>query len=515
MGMPQLIKILRNEYYDSVTLMSLTAELKRQSGADQIAVLMGTDMNKDMLRDLGFSLLELQDASANDCIIAVSGESCDAALLNRIVLKLQQGSTPAGVSKQHTVSTIKDALPDFDANLVVISTPGQYAAREAEVALRHGLHVMMFSDNVPIEDERRLKQMARERGLLLMGPDCGTAIINGVGLCFANCVRTGTIGIVAASGTGLQEVSVLIHKHGGGVSQAIGVGGRDLSVEIGGIMMLEGIRALAGDVATKVIVLISKPPSRAVQDEVLALLARIEKPAVVCFLDGDAPSELLPSMRFVTTLAAAADEALSLAGVAADLRDESPIGHQVGLTAARVQLQAAQRFIRGLYCGGTLCAEAVSLARRAVQPVFSNVSKRKDEQLQNVLVSQGHCFVDLGDDVFTDGKPHPMIDPSIRLARILQEANDPQTAVLLLDFELGYGSHPDPVGVALPTLCLAQDIVKQRGGHLAIVGYICGTDLDKQDFAAQQVKLLSIGVITASSNAHAVQIACQIVAGGE
>jgi len=513
--MPTLMKILHNEYYDSVTLMSLTAELKRQSGAEQIAVLMGTDMNKDMLRDLGFSRLELQDVSANDCVIGVSGEKCDAILLSQIVHKLQHSNKPAPEGKRRAASTIKGALTDFDANIVVISTPGQYAPHEAELALRHGLHVMMFSDNVSIADERRLKQMAKERGLLLMGPDCGTAIINGVGLCFANSVRKGAIGLVAASGTGLQEVSVLIHKNGGGISQAIGVGGRDLSVEIGGIMMLEGIRALAEDPSTKVIVLISKPPAREVQHEVLGLLTRIEKPVVICFLDGESPSELPPRMRFVATLEAAAYEALSLAGVAADRGNVAHIGQQVGITAAREQLHVAQRFIRGLYCGGTLCAEAVSLARHAVRPVFSNVSKRKDEQLQNALTSQGHCFVDLGEDVFTAGKPHPMIDPSIRLARILQESNDPQTAVLLLDFELGYGSHPDPVGVALPTLSLAQDLVKQRGGHLAIVGYICGTDLDKQDFSAQHEKLLSLGIIAANSNAHAVHIACQIVAGGE
>ena len=512
--MPTIMKILRNEYYDSVTLMSLTAELKSQSGAEQVVVLMGTDMNKDMLKDLGFDMVELQDVSAHDCVIGVSGEKCDVVLLNHIVHKLQHSSKLALGGKRRVASTIKGVLSDFGATIAVISTPGQYAAREAEMALRHGLHVMIFSDNVPVADEKRLKQMARAHGLLLMGPDCGTAIINGVGLCFANSVRKGTIGLVAASGTGLQEVSVLIHKYGGGVSQAIGVGGRDLSVEIGGIMMLEGIRALAEDASTKVIVLVSKPPAREVQCEVLDLLSRIEKPVVICFLDGESPSELPSGKRFVTTLEAAAYEALGLAGMRTVLVDETDTGSQAEITAVMRQLHPSQRFIRGLYCGGTLCAEAVSLARSSVGPIFSNVSKRKEEKLLNPLTSQGHCFVDLGDDIFTEGKPHPMIDPSIRLARIVEEARDPETAVLLLDFVLGYGSHPDPVGVAMPTIRLAQQVAKLNGGHLAIVGYICGTALDKQDYNAQHEKLRSLGVITARSNANAVQIACQIALGG-
>ena len=507
-------KILRNEYYDSVTLMSLTARLQSQLDAEEIVVVMATEMNKEILLGLGFVASALHEASANDCIIGVISKTNDATILDEVVRQLKQGVRQGDDGHRLAHKTIKGALGDFDANLVVISTPGEYAAREAELALIQGLHVMIFSDNVSIQDEKRLKQMARDKGLLLMGPDCGTAIINGVGLCFANRVRAGNIGLVAASGTGLQEVSVLIHRWGGGISQAIGVGGRDLSVEIGGIMMLEGVRALSRDMQTEVIVLISKPPAREVQRAILDVLRGVEKPAIICFLDGGAPEGLDPNWRFVATLEAAATTALSLVGLQVEEKvvDSSFFAARVAEKSRK--MHPAQRFMRGLYCGGTLCAEALSIARKEVHPLFSNVAKLDGEKLADPLTSRGHRFVDLGDDMFTRGRPHPMIDPNIRLARILQEAADPETAVLLLDFELGYGSHSDPVGVTLDTLRIAREIAGAEGRHLAIVGYVCGTDLDKQGFASQCEKLKSLGVIVATSNAHAVQLACKIVSGG-
>src|SRR5580704_9603583 len=97
---------------------------------------------------------------------------------------------------------------------------------------------MIFSDNVPIAEEASLKHEARERGLMVMGPDCGTAIIGGVPLAFANAVPRGDIGIIGASGTGIQEVSTLIARAGRGVRHAIGTGGRDMHAEVGGLTTL-------------------------------------------------------------------------------------------------------------------------------------------------------------------------------------------------------------------------------------------------------------------------------------
>jgi len=320
--------------------------------------------------------------------------------------------------------------------------------------------------------------------------------------------------LVAASGTGLQEVSVLIHRLGGGISQAIGVGGRDLSLDIGGIMMIEGLRALGEDEATKVIVLISKPPAPEVQAKILAALVHLGKPVVVCFIDGEILGGSEQRLRFVTTLEGAAMAALAYGGldVSSKVFDQKFFDTRA-LEESR-KLMPSQRFIRGLYCGGTLCAEALMLSRARVQPVLCNVAKRDSERLANPMASSGHCFVDLGDDMFTQGRPHPMIDPNIRLERILEEASDPEVAVLILDFVLGYGSHADPVGVTLPTLRIAREIAAQSGRYLAVVAYVCGTDLDKQGYEAQCSKLEAHGVLTARSNAHAAELACKIVGGG-
>jgi len=512
--MPVYLKVLRNEYFDSVTLMSVAAKVKEETGAELVVMLMATAMNKTMLVERGFDSTELRAASANDCVIGVTTKVPSPSIVAQLENALKGGGKQERKGQGISPATISSALRQFDANLVVISTPGEYAAREAELALRQGLNVMIFSDNVSVPEEVRLKALAKEKGLLLMGPDCGTAIINGVGLGFANRVRAGNIGLVAASGTGLQEVSVLIHRLGGGISQAIGVGGRDLSGDVGGLMMLAGIRALAEDAATEVVVLLSKPPAREVQGAILEALVGVEKPVVVCFLDGEPVDNPEARWHFVATLEGAAKVALGLAGARAQ---GEGVDNSLFAALAREEgrkLMPTQRFIRGLYCGGTLCAEALMLSRARVQPVFSNVAKRDNEKLLNPLVSSGHCFIDLGDDIFTQGRPHPMIDPSIRLERILQEASDPEVAVLILDFVLGYGSHADPVGVTLPTLHIAREIAAQSGRHLAVVGYVCGTDLDKQGYDAQCKKLESAGVLTATSTAQAAELACKIVAGG-
>jgi FdrA protein len=188
-------------------------------------------------------------------------------------------------------------------NLALISVLGDYAAAEAIKALRPGLSVMLFSDNVSLAHEREIKTLAREKNLLVMGPDCGTAIINGMPLGFANVVRRGAIGVVAASGTGLQEVTCCIDQLGAGISQALGTGGHDLHESIGGISMLYGLDALSADPDTRVIVLISKPPAPAVAEKILARARAAGKPVVVNFL-GARPEDMnVPGITPAYTLA--------------------------------------------------------------------------------------------------------------------------------------------------------------------------------------------------------------------
>jgi len=502
-------KILKNSYFDSVTLMSTTVSIKKELNLVELLMFMGTDMNKEMIKSVGLYHVDMDQAEPNDLIIACTLLEDHKTWAEDVIKRL---SSRKNNNQEKSVSyrSIHQAKEQLDANLAVISVPGIYAAHEAYKALENNMHVMLFSDNVTIEDEVALKKLGREKDLLVMGPDCGTAIINGKGLCFANQVRRGPIGLVAASGTGLQEVSVIIDRFNGGITQAIGVGGRDLSLEVGGIMMLKGIDALDVDPDTKVIVLISKPPYKSVEEAIMNRLKTITKPVVVCFLDAKR-DETIKNVHFVSTLTEAAIKALNLIHISTpdlttlDEKTKSTIKH------LRTSLKPNQTSIKGLFCGGTLTAEALSVLRPYVSHLTSNVAKKVEEKMKDPLKSAGHILVDLGDDIFTQGKPHPMIEPSIRNDRILFEAKQKDTAVILLDFELGIGSHDDPVGVTLEAIKEAQMIAKQQDRTIIIVAYVCGTYQDYQGLASAEQRLKEAGVLLGQTNAHAAIIAANLL----
>lgn len=513
------ILVQKNAYHDSVALMSLTGKINQLPGVAEAVVSMGTAMNKQLLGNVGMLTDEAAASSENDLILAVQAETSEALdeafqVIDEL-LHSQKGKKKQGAQDQvSTWSAALAALPE--SNLAILSVPGEYAAREAEKALAQNKHVMIFSDNVSLEQEKKLKDIAAAKGLFVMGPDCGTAIINGVGLCFANQVRRGSIGVVAASGTGLQEVTVQIHRLGYGISQAIGTGGRDLHEAIGGTMMLAGIRALLADENTEVIVLVSKPPERTVEQKILRELAGADKPVVVCFLDGDSTAIEEAGLTAATTLLDAASLAVQRlvpeAGLPSSLSGPAlPLPLQEEAERQKRKLAPQQTDIRGLFCGGTLTAETLSVLRGEGFAVKSNVAKKPAEKLAEVATSSGHTLLDLGDDAFTLGKPHPMIEPSLRNERILQEAADQATAVLLLDFELGYGSHADPVGVTLSVIREAQQKAEEQGRFLPVVAYVCGTELDKQDKAAQTRLLTEAGVLVADSNKEAALLAARLV----
>ena len=509
--------IEKNAYYDSVTLMSLSGSIGKQEGVEQGIVSMATEMNKELLENIGMLTEEAKAATENDLIIAVKALTQD--LVDEVIASIKEQLNAKKASKNGSKEQIATTLPTAleilpDANIAVISVRGDFAAREARQALKAGMHVMIFSDNVTVDEEKELKEMGRDAGLLVMGPDCGTAIINQVGLCFANQVKPGKIGLVAASGTGLQEVTVQIDHLGHGISQAIGVGGRDLSEDIGGIMMLEGLKALDNDPQTEVIVLISKPPAASVEEKILNQIKQTKKPVVVCLLDGNAAPVKEAGATFAGTMNQAAISAIEvLTGTrptASSLSQE-----QISwISDEKAKLKSSQKYIRGLFCGGTLTSEALTVIRPSVDVIKSNVAKKAHEKVADIHVSVGHTLLDLGDDDFTVGKPHPMIEPSLRNDRIIQEAKDPETAVLLLDFELGYGSHDDPVGVTVDTLKEVQHIVKESGRHLPIVAYICGTHTDKQGYDGQAAQLESLGIFVAASNEQAAQIATELIMKG-
>lgn len=512
----QKVIVKPNTYYDSVTLMSLGSKIKAETGAEDVVVLMATAMNKALLEGVELATEETRAANANDLIIAVRGQ--DEAACEKVTGlvwdRLLHGQEEQHSKAETICTTIEQAVGCLPAaNLAVISVPGAFAAREARKALEQGLHVMMFSDNVAVEEERSLKEYAAAHGLLMMGPDCGTAMINGVALCFANVVRSGNIGVVAASGTGLQEIMVQIHRFGGGIYQAIGTGGRDLSQEIGGLMMLEGIKTLLADPSCSVLALVSKPPAPAVEAKIFSLLEQTQKPVVVCFLDGDTARVTKKEIRLHNNLLAAARDAVSLSGVMTATGAEDKLKEQVAgqVRAAAAALADSQQYLRGLFCGGTLCAEALSILRNRLDSgIRSNISHRPGEELRDGEAG-GNILIDLGDDQYTNGRPHPMISPSLRNELIEAQGSDPSAGVLLLDFELGYGSHEDPAGEAAPSIRRAKQTAGDQGRSLAIVGYICGTEGDKQGLDAQRAKLENAGVILVGSNVEAAETAADIL----
>jgi len=509
--------MIKNLYRDSVSLMQFSEKLRVLDGINQASAVMATENNISLLVEARL-LAKVVAPSPNDLMIVVEGKD-DASVsgaLDQAEAMLKARSTEAGEGGVRSVPprSIEMGLESMSsANFVLISTPGEYAAAEARKALQLGLHVMMFSDNVSMEEEIPLKQYAREHNLLVMGPDCGTAIINGIPLGFANVVRRGDIGVVAASGTGLQQVTSLIDRYGAGVSQALGTGGHDLKSEVGGITMLQGIDALANDKTTKIILLVSKPPSPDVMQNVLAQANKSGKPVVVDFIGADPASITSKSIHGVKTLEDAAVAAVALSKGRAVKKSTGKLSTELTNIArkSKRQLKTNQKYIRGLFSGGTFCYETLLLLSEKLGTVYSNTPLKKEHTLKDVWKSQEHMAIDLGDDLFTQGRPHPMIDFRLRNERIIQEAKDPGTAVILLDIVLGYGSNMDPAGELVPAIQQAQKVAAKGKRKIIFVGSVCGTDSDPQNLSRQEELLRAAGVILAESNAQAARLAAAIV----
>lgn len=505
--------IKNNAYYDSVTLMQVSRAVEESEFVNKAMISMGTDMNKELLRAAGLLNSLFESAKPSDLIIAFEvNEDADTEQIYSIIEGKLNEKAKDDKEENIPPTSISSAVKRYpELNLAVISVPGLYAAAEVRKALNKEMNVMLFSDNITIEEEISLKKLAHEKGLLMMGPDCGTAIINSVGLCFANKVRKGDIGVVGASGTGTQEVTVLIDKMGGGVTQVIGTGGRDLSQEVGGIMMYDSLEALDRDEMTNVIVLISKPPVKSVADRIIRRASESAKKVVICFI-GNEVNTTDGNIHFVSTLEEAARLSVKLSETSdfVDLADEYVIKDIVETCCEK--LSDTQKYVRGLYCGGTVCDESAGIfAKEIPEQVFSNVGKVK--RLDDSGISQMHSFIDLGDDEFTVGRPHPMIEPSLRNDRILKEALDPETAVVLFDVELGYGSHRNPAGEAVAAIRKAKAELKKNNRKVIFVSYVLGTTEDLQGYDRQMELLRSEDVIIASSNARAAELCLALVGG--
>ena len=505
--MPHILAEIRpGAYYDSVVLMQLQRALADLPGVDDAGVVMCTSANKELLEQSGLLTPEILAAAPEDLVIVVRAEDADAARAALAqVDKLMARRRSTGGDEDYRPKRLESAakmLPE--STWVLISVPGRYAAGVARQALGLGKNVFLYSDNVAVEDEIALKNVAVAQGLLVMGPDCGTAIVDGVGLGFANRVRRGNIGVVAASGTGLQAVTVGIHRAGGGITQAFGTGGRDLSEAVGAITAKAALARLAADPQTEVIVLVSKPPSPTVAEELLALARQSGKPVVVDFI-GYSPAEAQgrggeETIHFVRTLDEAAEIAVALATTDDAIRNTQYATRPVSSLQSPIP-----SFLRALYSGGTLAYEALLLLQDYLPTVYSNAPLKDGPRLENPHESQCHTIVDLGEDEFTVGRLHPMLDNDLRIRRIHAEAADPETGLLLLDVVLGDGAHPDPASELAPAIREAIATANAAGRQLPVVAVVVGTDADPQGLDRQFEQLREAGALVFTRHDEAIR----------
>jgi FdrA protein len=484
-------------YVDSVTLMQVSRDAVGEAGVVQAVVVLGTPLNLELVQGQGFDVPH--HLGPNDLVIAVRADSDAAAdvaveAIERMLAERGRRAAPGAAAGPSLRSVRSAARGDPDLSLAFISTPGRHAAYEIAQALERNLHVFCFSDGVDLAEEAWLKRLALDRDLILMGPDCGTAIVDGVALGFANAVARGPVGIVGASGTGTQEICSLLALAGVGISQALGVGGRDLSAEVGGSMTTRALQLLAGDPDTELIIVVSKPVDRRVADDVARAAARTGKPVVLAFPGREIPTGEPDGVMYARSIEDGARRAAEALG--ATIPSMEP-----GTT-----LRANPGFIRGLFCGGTLCHEAMAIVSARVGPVMSNIPLQPEWALPEGLRGTGHVFIDFGDDRLTEGRPHPMIDATLRNERLLSDAMNSGVTAIVADVVLGYGGHPDPASELTPLL---EAIRVKRGDTLAVIIDLCGTAGDPQGLDGQAARLQEAGAVITRSAAQAARLALQ------
>jgi FdrA protein len=490
------VELRHGTYRDSVTLMRASQAVASREGVSAAIVAMATPLNLELYERLGFAPGAVAKATPNDLLVAVQAE--DEAALAAALAEVEAQLTAVAAPEAGTFGapppprTVASALRG-GGTLALVSVPGQHAFVEAMDAIASGASVMLFSDNVPVDQEILLKDEAARRGVLVMGPDAGTAAVGGLGLGFANALRPGPVGIVAASGTGAQQVSCLLDAAGVGITAILGVGGRDLSAAVAGRSTLAALELLDAHQGTELMIILSKPPHPAVADRLRARAAELRTPALVAFVG-----------RGQADLTAVAQDALAALGAEPVQPPEWPAPYR------RVPRPG---FLRGLFSGGTLCDEAMVIASDRLGPIASNIPLEPESALGDDLRSPGHLMIDFGDDRLTLGRPHPMIDHSLRIERIATEAADPECAVLLVDVVLGYGAHPDPAHSLGPAISRARERATADGRDLAVVVSLIGSGGDPQGREATARALAAAGASVHLSNAAAARTAVALIAG--
>ncbi len=496
-------------YRDSIFLMKLSAQAAQESGVEAISAMMATDRNKDLFSSSGLMTPEIRNACANDLAIAIKGrdelvEKAVATVMRLLDAEPESAGPSSSIGER--VATIRQARRrDAGLNLALISVAGDYARLEAAEALAAGMDVMLYSDNISIADELALKKLAAKKGLIVMGPDCGTAIINGTPLAFANNVRQGPISIVGASGTGLQEVCCLLDRLGVGIAQAYGAGGRDLKDDIGGIASLAAIERLAGDGETEALVILGKPPGDAVRKKVVERCRDFGKPVFVHYIGAeDYGSEKAAGMQPAADLTELAELA------ARHFKPDARLDGVFDLPLAKTK----PGFLAGVFGGGTLCQEAAEIARKLLQrEKAANLNIAGFRKIGGKETFAGHVFWDLGDDEFTVGRPHPMMAPDLKMERVVKALCDPAVAVVLMDMVIGYGSHPEQSKLAVEALARAEKESNGKSREKIVAASVCGTESDRPKRSSEAAALEQAGVKVFASNTFAARWAARAAGG--
>ncbi|MEP6855350.1 MAG: FdrA family protein [Pedococcus sp.] len=488
------VELRAGVYVDSVSLMQVSRQVAAASGVEAAQVAMATELNLDVLRDLGFVVPD--ESSPNDLVVALRAadhtglDAGRAAVEGALTALRSTGASAGGFGEAPPPRTLGRAIDAVGADLALVSVPGRYAAVEALDAIDRGVSVMLFSDNVDVETEVLLKDAAAARDVLVMGPDCGTAVVGGVALGFANVVARGRVGLVAASGTGAQQVMSLLDAAGVGISHCLGVGGRDLSSRVAGRSTRRALAALDADEGTDLVVVVSKPPAPEVLAELEAYAVGLGTPVHWTTLGPGRPD-----------LTASVEVVLATLGVTPPTWPSWDLPQQ----------QVPRGSLRGLFCGGTLADEAMLVAGETLGDIRSNIPLRADLAVGTQRRAEGHVVLDLGDDDLTRGRAHPMIDPSLRLERIAVEAADDGCGVLLLDLVLGHGAHPAPVGELADALRAARATASEAGRDLPVVVSLIGTGRDPQGLTRCAEALRSAGASVFLSNAAATRRAVSLL----
>ena len=482
----QHVEVRSGAYADSVTLLQVSKDVAATPGVRSAQVAMATPLNLEVLASMGF---ELPPTTANDMVVALMLD--DDSALSAGLAAVETALTASTRRRSGSVTdaptrTTGRALTESGADLALISVPGPHAMVEAMDALNTGHDVLIFSDNVPVEQEIALKDLATERGLLVMGPDCGTAVVGGLGLGFANTTRPGPVGIVAASGTGCQQLMCLLEAAGVGVGAALGVGGRDLGSQVAGRSTREALRRLDADPSIELVVVVSKPPAEEVAADLRTFAETLNTPVHFALLGAGQPD-----------LTASAESVLAALG------QPVPTWPSWGETPDGAPDGSGDGYLRGLFVGGTLCDEAMLLAAAELGGVRSNIPLSPELGLDSTLTAAAHTMIDFGDDVLTAGRAHPMIDPTLRLDHLRKVAADPETACVLMDVVLGHGAEPDPATALAPAVRDAIATAHGLGRDLPVVIACVGTEADPQQLSRQAAVLAAAGAEVHLSNAQA------------